>query len=244
MTSESGHAPAVADSPVAVSELPIGDASERGSRVASAEVEGPAAEQAPLGIPALDDDLSKYERLVARLLSDGDAENHLLAVTSSVSGEGVSTVCAGLAVALARNTTRSVLLVDANLRRPALHERFGIPLGPGLRDFIAGTASQVAFGTNVPNLSLLPSGASVQHPAQLMTSETARTRIRALQTRFDYVVVDCPPVLSTVDAVSICRLADGVIVVLRSGLTPREDIERTRELLADAPLMGVILNGV
>jgi len=201
-----------------------------------------------VGVPSVPlvnaEDVAKYERVVARLLSGSDTKNRTLAVTSSVSGEGVSTVCVGLAVALARSTTKSVLLVDANLRRPALHERFGVPLDPGLCDLIAGTANHAASRTTVPNLCLLPSGTSHQSPAQLMTSEAARARIPELQNYFDYVIVDCPPVLSAVDAPTLCRLASGVIIVLRSGLTPREDVGRTRDLLDGAPIMGVILNGV
>lgn len=192
----------------------------------------------------VDADASEYERVVARLLSAGETGHLTLAVTSSVSGEGVSEVSAGLAVALATSTTKRVLLVDANLRCPSLHERFGVPVGPGLCDLIGGASDLVAVRTPIPNLHLLPSGTSAQHPAQLMTSEAAQTRMKGLQTHFDYVVLDCPPVLSTVDGASICRFAGGVIIVVRSGLTPREDVDRTQDLLKGAPILGVVLNGV
>lgn len=205
---------------------------------------GRAPTGSPSGVPISDEDVAKYERVVAKLLSAGDTGHYSLAVTSSVSGEGVSTACVGLAVALATSTAGKVLLVDANLRRPSLHEWFGAPPGPGLGDLVAGSAHQPVFGTKVPNLWLLPSGVAQKHPAQLMTSEAARVQIQGFRTHFDYVVIDCPPVLSTVEAASVCRLADGVIIVLRAGLTPREDVSRTKGLLAGAPIMGVILNGV
>jgi len=187
--------------------------------------------------------IEPYDSLAARLLIAGEGRSFVLAVTSSASGEGVTTVCAGIALALATNTSKSVLLLDANLRRPSMHELLGVPMQPGLRELVAGTGI-VAFPSEVPNLSVVPSGLSTQSPAQLLTSEAAKARIGALRDRFDYLLIDCPPVLTAAEASSLCRLADGVIIVLRSGLTPRDDVRRAKDLLDGAPIMGVILNGV
>ncbi len=162
-------------------------------------------------------------------------------------------MCVGAAVALATNTTKSVLLVDANLRRPALHEMLGVPIGPGLHELLAAAEGAAALSpgvgvravrTSVPNLWFLPSGLGMAQPTQLMTSSATKARLQDLRERFDYTIVDCPPLLTAVDASSICRSADGAIIVLRSGLTPREDVARATELLEGTPIMGVILNGV
>jgi len=234
----------------------------RGPRDGVSGTSGPApiAEHlGPLPPSAREEAIAQYERVSARLLYAGGGDPFTLAVTSSVSGEGVSTVSLGLALSLATSTTRKVALVDANLRNPALHSMLGLPVQPGLRETVEGnehfewqTDPSEVFGSlglaalqsEVPNLWLVPSGEPMSHPAQLTTSEGARSAIVGLKARFGYVVIDCPPVLSAVDASSLCRLADGVVLVVRAGLTPRDDIMRARELLVGVPILGVVLNGV
>lgn len=190
-----------------------------------------------------DDVASQFELVAARLLSVGQGGHFALAVTSSVLGEGVSTVSAGLAVTLANSTTKRVLLVDANLRHPSLHQLFGVSAQPGLHELVEGNQIS-ALPTALPNLWVVSSGAPVEHAVQLMTSEAAIKQLRLLRERFDYLIIDCPPVLSAAETISICRLANGVIIVVRSGLTPRDDVARARGMLEGTPVMGVILNGV
>lgn len=203
---------------------------------------------------------AQYDRMVTRLLVAGESRPFALAVTSSVSGEGVSTVCAGLACALARNTGKRIVLLDANLRSSVQHELFGVPRTPGLHDYVAGdeerrghvsTATDrlsaldlTVSRTAVHNLWLVPSGLAVSHPGQVLTSEAAMMAIRRLQRDFDYVLMDCPPVLAAAEAASFCRLADGIVIVVRAGLTPRDDVKRVQSILEGAPVIGVILNGV
>ncbi len=222
--------------------------------------DAPIAEHlGPLSPSVREEAIAQYERVSARLLYAGNGEPFTLAVTSSVSGEGVSTVSLGLALSLATSTPTKVALVDANLRNPTLHRMLGLPLQPGLRETVEGNEhfewqsdpselfgalGLAASQSVVPNLWLVPSGEPMSHPAQLTTSEGAKAAIRGLKSRFGYVVIDCPPVLSAVDASSLCRLADGVVLVVRAGLTPRDDIMRARELLVGVPILGVILNGV
>jgi Mrp family chromosome partitioning ATPase len=159
---------------------------------------------------------------------------------------------------LAQNTGKRVVLVDANLRSSVQHELFRVPATPGLHDYIVGNdqrrdqassdPSASSFDlpvsrTAVHNLWLVPSGAAVSHPGQLLTADAAMMAVRALQTRFGYVLLDCPPVLAAAEAASICRVADGIVVVVRAGLTPRDDVKRVQGMLEGAPLLGVILNG-
>jgi Mrp family chromosome partitioning ATPase len=205
-----------------------------------------------------DEALAQYDELTARLLLLAETEPFTLAVTSASAGEGVSTVSACLATALAHSTCKDVVLVDANLRSPALHIFLGLPLQPGLRDAVEGkencqwrpesTELLGALGRSAKpaspsNLWLVPSGEPTQHPARLTTSEGAKLAIQGLRTRFGLVIIDCPPVLSAVDAASLCRLADGVVFVAQAGTTSLEDAKRAQELLAVAPVMGVVLNG-
>jgi len=200
-----------------------------------------------------------YEGLASRLLIAGERGTFVVAVSSAVSGEGVSTVCLGLAMALAMSTTKRVVLVDANLRRPVLHERLGLPLQPGLHEVVAGNDliewapdSDEIFAalaldaqrTSLPNLWLVSSGEPLAHPSAITTSGGAKTAILGLRNRYDYVIIDCPPLLTTVDAATLCRVADAALLVVRAGITPREDVRRAQDSLQGAPILGVVLNGV
>ena len=182
---------------------------------------------------------ARYERVVSRMLFSEAGEHFTLVVTSAASGEGGTTTCVGVARALAASTRKSVLLIDANLRRPALHALFGIDQQPGLADLTSD-----AVATAVPNLFVVPSGSAVENPAQLITSGPAHTALRLISAQFDYVIIDCPPLLEAVEAGSICRLGTGVVLVLRAGITPREDAIEARDRLEGMPVMGVILTGV
>jgi len=182
---------------------------------------------------------ARYEQVVARMLFSSDAERFTLVVTSAVCGEGVTTTCVGVARALAASTSKKVVLVDTNLRKPALHEALGIPRDPGFSDLIFEPA-----GTELPNLYVIPGGPPVENPTQLVTSRAARTALRMLSSQYDYVIVDCPPLLATVDAASICRVASGVLIVVRAGVTPREDVVKARERVGEMPVLGVLLTGV
>jgi polysaccharide biosynthesis transport protein len=218
-----------------------------------------AGERVARGVLSADEALAQYGRLIGRLLVAGELEPYMLAVTSAVPGEGVTSICVGLAAALAASTVKDVALVDANLRCPALHTTLGLPGHPGLHEVVAGNEgyewrpdsaeyfgalSRTAAQTEVPNLWLVPSGAPMANPAQLTTSDGARAAMKSLRARFNYSIVDCPPVLTAVDAVPICRSADAAVIVMRAGLTPREQVKRAQELLKGVPIMGVILNGV
>jgi len=209
-------------------------------------------------VPPLDTELlAQYERLASRVLFAEPDDRFTLVITSALSGEGVTTACVNTAVALAESTNKSVLLVDANLRKPALHDVFQIAQQPGLREMTpyagkldewveAGRVHLQKLGispTAVPNLFVLPSGAMLDAPTQLMTSDAARTCLEFLASRFSYLVVDCPPLLTAVEAGSLCRLGNGTAIVIRAGLTLRDDVRRAQERLQGAPVMGVVLNG-
>lgn len=207
--------------------------------------------------PGIEESIEQYERVVSRLLYAGEEDSYLLAVTSAFSGEGVTTVATGIALALAANTTKRVAIVDANLRHPALHAVLGVPAEPGLHELVSayrhprrqgGDESQSygigAHPTSLPNLWVMPAGLRMPHPAQLITSDAAKAQLELLRSRFGYIILDCPPALSSAEAATLCRIADGTALVVRAGVTPREDVRRAQEALQGAPVLGVILNGV
>lgn len=181
---------------------------------------------------------ANYEQVVSRMLFANDDGRFMLAVSSAIAGEGVTTTSVGVARALAQSTSKKVVLVDANLRRPALHDIFGVGREPGFSGL-----KLTPLPTKVSNLFVVPSGAAVENPTQLATSPAARKALQGLAEQFDYVIVDCPPLLAGVDAESICRVSSGVVLVIRTGVTPREDVTRAIERIGATPVLGVILTG-
>ena len=167
-----------------------------------------------------------------------------LLVTSSQPGEGKTVAAANLAVSLARLNQR-VLLIDADLRRPRLHDVFGFQQQPGLTDVLRGKASQGAVRkTKVPRLWLMPSGIPSRQAADLLASERFRQLIECFREQFDWIVLDSPPVLSVTDACLITRVASGVLFVVGSGQTSRKVARAAVERLdaVGANLVGVLLN--
>jgi polysaccharide biosynthesis transport protein len=165
-------------------------------------------------------------------------------VTSSEAGEGKTVIAANLAVSLARLNQR-VLLIDADLRRPRLHEMFGLENGPGLTDVLLGKATSSAFRkTKVARLWLMPSGSASSNPADLLGSDSFRKLIDSLQKQVDWVVLDSPPVLAVADPCVISRVASGVLFVLGSGQTSRDVACAAVERLdaVGANLVGAMLN--
>ncbi len=165
-------------------------------------------------------------------------------VTSSEAGEGKTVIAANLAVSLARLNQR-VLLIDADMRRPRLHEMFGVENGPGLADVLRGKATGDAFRkTKVARLWLMPSGTAPRNPADLLGSERFRKLIDSLQKQVDWVVLDSPPVLAVADPCVISRVAAGVVFVLGSGYTSRDVASAAIERLeaVGANVVGAMLN--
>jgi polysaccharide biosynthesis transport protein len=169
---------------------------------------------------------------------------HTLLVTSSEAGEGKTVIAANLAVSLARLNQR-VLLIDADLRRPRLHEMFGEENGPGLTDVLLGKATATAFRkTKVARLWLMPSGRAASNPTDLLGSESFVKLIDSLRKQVDWVVLDSPPVLAVADTCVISRVASGVLFVLGSGQTSREVACAAVERLdaVGANVVGAMLN--
>lgn len=173
--------------------------------------------------------------------------HQLLAVTSPNPGDGKSTVIANLAVSMAQSG-KKVILVDADLRRARQHEIFGIQADVGLADVLAGTAEYGATvrPTATPNLALLPCGRHPDNPAELLTSGRFKELLVALRAEYDFVLVDCPPLLAVSDPSVVASRVDGMLLVVRISRDGRGDAVRAKEILKSvgANVVGVIVNGV
>lgn len=175
----------------------------------------------------------------------------VLMFTSAAQGEGKSTAAANLAIVLAQNGAK-VLLIDADLRRPSLHRDFGVPRAPGLTDGIAqaggGSESQhlLIHETEEANLHVMPAGHATPSPVELLGSSQFAEVIAHCEKKFDHVIIDAPPILGLADAVIASRVVNGVVLVAAAGKTGKESFRVSVQRLqqAQAPLLGVALNRV
>ena len=181
------------------------------------------------------------------LLSSVDAQNRVIAVTSSVPGEGKTTFSSNLAQALA--LTKRTLLIDADMRRPSVAKAYGLePLAPGLSNLVAGTAtlSECLHDVEGSKLQVMPSGAIPPNPLELLHSERFEQTLATIARHFDVIIIDTPPVELVSDVLVIASHANGVIFVARAQTTPyplaRKALQRLRR--ADAQIIGVALNAL
>ncbi len=168
-------------------------------------------------------------------------------MTSPSPGDGKSTACANLAVSIAQ-TGKSVVLVDADLRRPKIHEYFDRPLESGLLQILTGEVelADALQESGQENLNLLTAGGTPANPGEAVTSQRFRNLLEVLREKFDYVLIDSPPVLPVADPVVISSMVDGVYMIMRirKGVIVTSGIAKEKLNMVGANLMGVIVNGV
>lgn len=184
------------------------------------------------------------------LLSQAEHPPQVILVTSALPREGKTTAAVNLGVTLAQLGDRT-LLMDSDLRKPGIRRALNLTIGKeaGLSSYLAGvsTLDEVTVPhPTISNLAALTTGPVPPSPADLLSSHKMREAIAELRRRFKFVVIDSPPVMAATDAVILSALTDGVLLVVRSGETPKEAFTRTRDLLAAVKcrLLGVVLNAV
>lgn len=165
----------------------------------------------------------------------------VLAMTSAVAGEGKSLTAANLAVCAARRGRRTALL-DCDFRRPAVARLFGLEAKSGLATVLSGGTSLGSTLREGPyGLQLLPAGEGADDPASLLTSSRFPPLLDELRRSYDEVILDLPPLLPFADALVAAGAADGVVVVIRNGQTPAEQVEEAVASLTGMPLIGCVL---
>jgi tyrosine-protein kinase Etk/Wzc len=181
--------------------------------------------------------------------SDGGEALKTLVVTSAAPGEGKTLTAANLAVTLAYDGLR-VLLVDCDIRRPRVHGMFHVPRAPGLMELLTTVSAPgspplpAIRPTSVAGLSVLPCGALPSNAANLLSGTRMRVLLQELREQYDIIVLDTPPVLATADAGIVASLTDGVLLVVRAGTTDRNAAQRACQQLAQvgARVVGTVLN--
>lgn len=177
-----------------------------------------------------------------------DEPKHVLGITSATPEEGKTTTVANLAVSFARAGSR-VIVVSCDLRRPRLHNFFGVDNAEGFSSVLLGQTSLNAAVQAVPDesrLRVMSSGPIPPNPAEVLSLDRAREVIDTLAENSDIVLIDCPPVLPVTDTLLLSRLVDGMLVVASAKTTSKRDLHRTVELLhqVGTPVLGLILNRV
>ena len=188
-----------------------------------------------------------YRQLrTALLLSSAGHAPRTLLITSSQPAEGKTTTSVNTAISLAQ-TGAAVLIVDADLRRPRVHKIFGLKNNAGLCNFLTGDTDLASLvQVAMPNLYVLPVGPLPPNPAELLGSSRMKQVVETLSQNFDSVVIDSPPVASFADSLILSALVDGVIIVVKGSVTPREMAQRTKSLLQSvgAKILGVVVNQI
>jgi polysaccharide biosynthesis transport protein len=184
------------------------------------------------------------------LLSQADHPPQVILVTSALPREGKTTAAVNLAVTLAQLGDRTLLL-DSDMRKPGIRRALNLMSGneKGLSSYLAGVTNLdeiVVPHPMISNLETITTGPVPPSPADLLSSRRMREAISELRLRFKFIVIDSPPVMAATDAVIVSSLTDGVLLVARSGETPKEAFTRTRDLLGAVKcrILGVVLNAV
>jgi succinoglycan biosynthesis transport protein ExoP len=181
------------------------------------------------------------------IFSSAETTGRALVVSSANPGEGKTTTVANLASSLALNGAK-VLAVDADLRRPTMHQHFGVAKTPGLTDLIVGKcqASQAIQATRFKGLQILPCGYVPPNPAELLGSPAMKHVVEALKSHYDWVLIDTPPILAMADTPVLCPLVEGVILVVGAEVSGRPTLQRAIDQIVGVggKIVGVVLNKV
>jgi Mrp family chromosome partitioning ATPase len=196
----------------------------------------------PIAMPPLF--IDRCRRAYLSCIADQLEGARVLGVTSSLRGEGKTSLAIGVATAISADTQRPTLLLECDLERPAFHRYFGFELKAGLVDWMEGTAPlRILCGGPLVNLFVIPSGAPRDDPSRLFYQLSEEGIVDQLRPHFGAVIIDLPPMLSIAYSSLASRLSDRILLVARYGMTSVDDIEKAIFLLGRERIGGIVLNG-
>lgn len=172
---------------------------------------------------------------------------NVLGVTSPGHGEGKTLTAVNLAVSLAMETTQTVLLVDANLRNPSVHEVFGLKNCPGLTDYLLDDApvEDLLVHPGIGRFVLLPGGRAISNSTEILTSPKMLALVEEFKHRYParIIIFDLPPLLHTADVLAFSPYTDSLLLVVEEGKTTAEEVQRALSLVKNSrPVLGTVLN--
>lgn len=170
----------------------------------------------------------------------------VLGVTSPRRQEGKTLTAINLGISIALDVNQTVLLVDADLRQPRVHQAFGLRDEPGLAAYLAGDTlfEDALVHPGIPRFLVLPGGHGIPHSVELLTSPRMLALVEELRQRYAsrLVIVDLPPVLDVPDTLAFSPSLDALLVVVEAGRTQADDVQRSLRLLQGTPVLGTVLN--
>jgi capsular exopolysaccharide synthesis family protein len=168
----------------------------------------------------------------------------VVVLTSAIPSDGKSLIAVNLAMSLAKHTALKILLLEGDLHKPVISSRLGLPISKGFSDWLATDSAieESLFHLKDTNLWLLPAGSHENNPLRLLQSGKFGETLSLLRGAFDWIIVDSPPLLPLADAGHWSEQADGVILVVRDGNTPRKLLQRALETIDTKKILGVVIN--
>ena len=189
-----------------------------------------------------------YRRIRTSILfSSAENQPQVIIVSSAAPGEGKTITTTNLAITMAQSGSR-VIILDCDMRRPKVHKIFGISREIGLSNILVGgcKVEEAIVHTQIPNLDVIPCGPIPPNPSEILGSERMANLLDRLRENRTQIIIDSPPITAVTDAVVLAKIADGLVMVISAGETPREIIQNgLRQLQSvNAHVLGAVLNGV
>ena len=198
------------------------------------------APSSPIG-----EEFRKLKSALVKLTTGDDFKNTIL-VTSAVPNEGKSITALNLAISLAQEYDHTVLLIDADFRRPSIHSYLGIELNRGFSDCLLGDAQigDVIIPTGIGRLSIVTAGSEVSNPVELFASQKTEELITEIKNRYHdrFIIFDSPPVLPFAEARTLAHLADGVLFVVKEHLASMTNVKEAIDALKGSEILGMVYN--
>lgn len=170
----------------------------------------------------------------------------VVAVTSSIAGEGKTTSCAQLAINLVMAGRKKVLLIDADMRKSDLAKGLSLTTVPGLSEYLTGKAAlkDIVRNTFLPGLFAIPAGTRINDSSDLLAGDKFRAVLNEFRGPFDVVLLDTPPVLPVADTLSLRDQVDGFLFLYRAEFTPHPMMRQAIDEVGEEKIFGVVMNGV
>ena len=187
----------------------------------------------------------QYKLLRSKLSGlNGNHNNKVVAVTSTQKGEGKSITSVNLAIVMAEDTKKKVLLIDGDMRKPSIHTFFNCKSEYGLVDILLNKTDieSAVVPSGIKNLSLLLAGGPVESPSDLISAPLLKDIIEKLKKRFDYIIFDSPPIIPFADMNILGDIVDGILLVVRAEKTPKDMVIEALKGLNKENVLGVVFN--
>jgi non-specific protein-tyrosine kinase len=196
-----------------------------------------------------EDEADRLKILRLQILNTlGDSEKNTLLVTSANHQEGKTLTAINLAISFSHQTNKTVLLVDADIRKPSIHDVLGLGVHPGLSDYLSGRAgiSDLLVNPGMDRIVILPAGKPMRNSAELLASPRMTQLFEVIKQKYPelFIIFDGAPVLKSADPLVFSNFIESIMIVVEAEKTSKQDLKRVFEMLKGKPIIGTVLNKV